>query len=153
MPHEEGHDTRNVVFNAMPEVKDIEDSEFMARWDKIIAAREDAKKALEIARSEKTIGASLDAAVTLYANGETYDFLKSVEAMLKPVFIVSSVSVVNGEGGSFKGETVGVDVTRAGGQKCERCWSYSETVGSDPEHPTLCARCAAVIKEMGIEEN
>ena len=46
------------------------------------------------------------------------------------------------------GETEGLFVTAvlAGGEKCERCWLHDSTVGSDPEHPTLCARCAAAVR-------
>ncbi len=149
MPHDSSCDTRNVIFNDMPSAKGTEDAEFMARWDKIIALREDAKKVLETARSEKVIGASLDASVKLYATGENYEFLASVKPMLKSVFIVSDVELINGEGGDLVGEQgIGVSAVRAEGEKCERCWSYSSTVGQDSEHKTLCSRCAAVIRSL-----
>ena len=35
---------------------------------------------------------------------------------------------------------------KAAGEKCERCWKYSEEVGTDTIHPTLCPRCADVLK-------
>ncbi len=147
MPHDSSCDTRNVIFNDMPQSSGNTDEAFMVRWDRIIALREDVKKALETARTEKVIGASLDARVELYATGDDYNFLCSVADILKAVFIVSEVAVTDGEGGAFAGEQgVGITVLHAHGEKCERCWSYSETVGSDEEHKTLCARCAEVIK-------
>ena len=110
--------------------------------------RDDVNKALENARNEKLIGKSLEAAVTLCCDGELYEFL-SAQQNLPEVFIVSSVSVARGVAGSYQGEVEGlsVSVSRAQGEKCERCWMYSETVGKDQGHPTLCARCAGVIGE------
>ena len=149
MPHDASCDTRNVIFNDMPSAKGTQDEAFMARWAKIVALREDVKKVLETARAEKVIGASLDASVELYAEGADYDFLAEVLPMLKSVFIVSNVTLKNGKGGSYTGtEGVGITALHAEGEKCERCWSYSETVGQDAEHKTLCARCAAVIKSL-----
>ena len=147
MPHDASCDTRNVVFNEMPSAKGNADEAFMARWDKIIAMREDVKKVLETARTEKVIGASLDAKVELFAKGEDYSFLRSAEEILKSVFIVSAVEINEGEGGVAGEQGVGIAVSHATGEKCERCWSYSDTVGTDSEHKTLCARCASVIKE------
>ena len=70
----------------------------------------------------------------------------SAEDMLKTVFIVSKATIENAKGGEFKGDTgIGVTVRHADGEKCERCWTYSETVGKDAAHPTLCSRCAAII--------
>ena len=146
MPHRAGDDTRNVIFNDFPKAVGIADNEFMARWEKIHKVRDDIKKALEIARTAKVIGASLESEVTVFAKGEMYEFLKSAEDMLSTVFIVSKVNLENAEGGEFKGDTgIGVTVKHAEGEKCERCWTYSETVGESVEHPTLCSRCAAII--------
>ena len=75
--------------------------------------------------------------------------MRSVEKELPAVFIVSKVQVQKGSAGGFKGEEVDglfVTVEKADGEKCERCWTYEESVGSDSEHPTLCARCAAILK-------
>ncbi len=153
MPHDSSCDTRNIVFNEMPSAKGDADEAFMARWDKIIALREDVKKVLENARSEKVIGASLDAKVELFATGEDYEFLCSAKNMLKSVFIVSAVEVTDGKGGDYTGEQgIGVTVSHATGEKCERCWSYSDTVGTDGEHKTLCSRCAEVIKSLPKED-
>ncbi|MDE6132349.1 MAG: hypothetical protein K2G04_03095 [Oscillospiraceae bacterium] len=61
------------------------------------------------------------------------------------MFIVSAVEIVSDGSGEFKSDSfegVTYGVERASGDKCERCWVYSETVGTDSEHPTLCSRCA-----------
>ena len=77
-----------------------------------------------------------------------YDFLKSIEDMLTTVFIVSAVNINEGKGGDMQGETgIGVAVKHAEGEKCERCWGFSKSVGECSEHPTLCARCAAIINK------
>ena len=97
--------------------------------------------------SSASLNASLDAKVQLFCEGELYDFVKSVEDELATVFITSQVEVVNGTDGSFTGEVEGLSVTvlPAEGEKCNRCWSFSDTVGSDEHHPDVCARCAAVL--------
>ena len=147
MPHIDGDDVENVVFNELPTKPIIADDEaLIAKWSRIEQLRADVQKALEIARTDKVIGASLEAKVTVYASGEDYELLQNNIAELNSVFIVSETEVENGEGGEYKGEIVGVTVSHAHGEKCERCWSYSDTVGSDSEHPTLCSRCANILK-------
>ena len=150
LPHTEEDDARAVVCNELPRVEAMTavDDGFMARWDRIHAIREDVQKALELARTSKLIGKSLDAKVTLFAQGETAEFLADVQAMLPEVFIVSKVELNTEGNGDFSGELEGLSVTvaHADGEKCCRCWSYTDTVGSDAEHPELCARCAAILK-------
>ena len=154
MPHTSDVDARHVVYNAIPEAKGEYDEAFMARWARIHEMRDDVKKALELARAEKVIGASLDAKVTLYAEGELYDFAESVKDILPTVFMVSDFELQKGQGGSFKGEVEGMSVTatHAEGEKCARCWSFGNTVGKDAQHPTICARCAEVIKTIDFLE-
>ena len=130
MPHASDCDARHVVYNEMPKPTsekygiDVTE-EFIARWDRIHAIRDVVKKALENARAEKTIGASLDAKVTLFCTGELYAFLKSVEDELATVFIVSQVEIVDGEGGTLSYDALGlsVQVDKADGCKCMRCWT------------------------------
>ena len=57
-----------VVFEQMPEAKAAADEAFTAKWDRIMAIRDDVKKVLEQARADKTIGSSLEACLTLYCN-------------------------------------------------------------------------------------
>ncbi|MFU0833722.1 MAG: Isoleucine--tRNA ligase [Oscillospiraceae bacterium] len=149
MPHLSSENADAVMLNDMPTPVDVKaDEDFIAKWDRIHRIRDEVKKALEIARKEKTIGSSLDAAVQLYCTGELYDFVKSVEDELQTVLIVSGVEVLSEGAGTFTGEDLpelSVTVQHAHGEKCARCWCYSDTVGSDSEHPDICARCAKVL--------
>ena len=149
MPHDASRNAENVILNDYPSLTGVNvDDGFAAKWEKLHTLRDDVKKAIENARNQKIIGASLDSEVELFANGETLDFLKENESVLPEILIVSSVKITDGDGGDFHGDmSVGVTVRKAGGEKCERCWSYSDTVGSNAEHPTLCARCAKIISE------
>lgn len=150
MPHDSSRNAESPLFNEIPKPEFIEaDAEFMNKWDRIHSVREDVQKALELARNEKKIGKSLEAKVTLFADGELLEFLNGVEDSLAEIFIVSEVEVAQGKG-NFAGNVEGlsVSISKAEGEKCERCWTFSKTVGECSEHPTLCAKCAAVIKEM-----
>ncbi|MDO5123749.1 MAG: isoleucine--tRNA ligase [Eubacteriales bacterium] len=141
MPHDKNADCGNVVYNDMPEKISLNLSDnFIANWDKIHELRDMVKKEIECAVKEKTIKASLEASITLSAKGEEYDFINSVIDELSAAFIVSQVKLDSETDGELK-----VTVEKAQGEKCERCWAYSDTVGTCAEHPTLCSRCAEVI--------
>ena len=134
-----------VVFEQMPETKAAADEAFEAKWDRIMAIRDDVKKVLEQARADKVIGSALEAGLTLYCSKEVYDFLNAIPMdELADLFIVSHVDLVEGEGG-VKGlvEGLGVSAAHAAGNKCLRCWKYETTVGEDG----LCPRCAKVLKQ------
>ncbi len=122
-------------------------AEFKAKWEQIIAVRDDAKKVLEQARAEKVIGSSLEAVVTLYCSDAMYDALHAISAdELADLMIVSGIDLQKGEGGTAGlVEGLGIAVARAEGEKCERCWKYAHDHGADAAHPTLCARCASEI--------
>ena len=133
-----------VVFEQMPEVTAPSDEAFTAKWDRIMAIRDDVKKALEQARADKKIGSSLEAAVKLYCSSELYDFLNAIPMdELADLMIVSHISLEQGEGG-VKGlvDGLGAQVETAVGQKCLRCWKYHPAVGEEG----LCPRCAKVLK-------
>ena len=150
MPHDDSRNGESPLFNEIPNADFIDaDADFIAKWDRIHDVRTDVQKALELARNEKIIGKPLEASVTLYADGELYDFLKSVEAQLPEIFITSYVFVEKGEG-AVKGDVEGLSITvsKAEGEKCERCWKYSHSVGKNSDHPTLCAHCAEVMSQL-----
>ena len=124
------------------------DDGFLEKWDRIHAVRDVVLKALEEARAAKTIGKSLEAKVTLHCHDEElYGFLEQVKEELAPVFIVSQVTLEKGGEGAFQDGNgqISVDVVHASGAHCPRCWAYSDTVGADPKHPDLCARCAEIV--------
>lgn len=132
-----------------PKVKEeYMDEALQVKWDKFISIRSEITKVLELARRNKTIGHSLDAKVELHATGETLAALKPVENELATLLIVSQAVIVedNTEGEATGLEDLKVVVKAAEGAKCERCWIYSDEVGKDAEHPTLCARCASVVR-------
>lgn len=152
MPHRDGDDTANIVLNAMPKVNLAWAfaEEASSKWDKLIALRDDVNKALEEARKNKVIGKPLEAWVTVYADDETAALLETVPAdELAALCIVSKLRVIRGNGEGMQGENLPVQIAieRASGDKCERCWMYVDSIGQDSKHPTLCARCAAVVGE------
>ena len=147
IPHSSSDNAKSVFLNDMPEKSGIKiDDEFTAKWDLIAELREDVKKALEIKRADKVIGKSLEADVILYADGEIKEAISKFVSELPEIFIVSKVEIKDGEG-EFRGEldSVTVDVIKATGEKCERCWKFSGSVGTHNDHPTLCDRCHSVI--------
>ena len=141
MAHREGDDARNVLFNDMhqPFTDYALDDAAMERWAVIEALRDKVNAALEAARSEKKIGKSLEAAVTVTVP-EAEGWLAETPN-LADLLIVSQVTVQTGS-------EVAVEVRKAEGGKCERCWKVLPAVGADAEHPTLCPRCAAAVRSL-----
>jgi isoleucyl-tRNA synthetase len=147
MPGEREASVHLASFPAMhPEWKN---DELVARWDRIQKVRGDVAKALEQARVAKTIGHSLDAAVVLAADADLHGFLSGYAGELASIFIVSKVELAESLGDdAYAGEGVPglrVKVTAAPGTKCERCWCYSEELGSHADHPAICPKCTAAV--------
>lgn len=120
--------------------KDLE-----SRWERIIGLRQEVSKEMELARREKTIGHPLDATITLFSEGETLDFLKQIDSMLEDIFICSGVGVAEGDGNYGQSEAfpkLRIEVKKAAGAKCPRCWHYREDIGKNTEFPEVCGRCA-----------
>jgi isoleucyl-tRNA synthetase len=115
----------------------------VSKWDALIKVRDAVLKSLDRAREDKLIGSSLEAAVALESRDETLDLLKAYEAQLPALFIVSQVELKEGSA-----DEVAVQVERARGDKCERCWRYTLDIGQDSDFPTICSRCAAAVKEI-----
>jgi isoleucyl-tRNA synthetase len=112
-------------------------------WERLMEVRDLVLKSLEAARQEKFIGAPLEAAVHLAADDGLYSLLKKHAAELPSLFIVSQVSI-----DKHSEKVLSVDVSRAEGVKCARCWKYTSDVGSLAELPSVCAACAATVAEM-----
>lgn len=123
------------------------------KYQRILDVRYEVGRALEKARADKIIGHSLDAKIKLYMEDELFKFLKPLEKELSSLFIVSQ-AIVNLPGekagqNAVKGEELedlSIVIEHAEGQKCERCWSFSTTVGKDKNHRDICERCANNIK-------
>ena len=150
MKHDSSRDARSPLFNDIPTSGYIDiDEAFIAKWDRIHEIRTDVQKALELARKDKKIGKPLEAKVTLFADGELAEFLNSELDALPEIFITSAVEIKSGEG-DVKGDVDGlsVSISKAEGEKCERCWKFSTTVGCNHDHPTLCKECADTMAEL-----
>lgn len=117
-----------------------DNKEIAEKWEKIIKVKNIVAKDLELARAEKTIGNSLDAKVTIYAEGEEYKFLKENEELIKLVLIVSGLEIQ--ENNRKQEEKLGVKVEHATGEKCERCWMYNDHLEDG-----LCPRCKEVLEK------
>jgi isoleucyl-tRNA synthetase len=104
--------------------------------------RDGVLKNLEAARNGKLIGAPLEARVRLSADGSLYPLLEEYARELPALFIVSQVELAHSGDGA-----PGVEVERAAGQKCERCWKYTTDIGSDARFPTICGPCAGAVEE------
>jgi len=115
-------------------------------WTTLRSVRDEVLKALEEARNNKLIGGGLEAQVHVTASEPVYSVLKRYEGQLRYLFIVSAVTLAQRSGNGTGG--VSVEVKKADGAKCERCWNYSTRVGEDVNYPTVCERCSAVLKEI-----
>ncbi|MGI9151864.1 MAG: isoleucine--tRNA ligase [Limnohabitans sp.] len=106
----------------------------MDKWHTVQQVREVANKEIENKRTEGLVGASLQAELVIHCDDATHAALASLGDDLKFVFITSKVALV-------KGSALSVEVNASAATKCERCWHYSDDVGHDAAHPTLCGRC------------
>ena len=126
----------------------VESSDYAQQtdWTTLRSIRDEVLKALEEARNTKLIGTGLEAQVVLTAADPGYSLLQRYAQQLRYLFIVSSVTLAQGSGNGTGG--VQVEVKKAEGAKCDRCWNYSTHVGEDKTYPTVCERCSAVLKEL-----
>ena len=113
-------------------------------WKNIIEVRALANKAIEEKRGAGEVGSSLQAEITISADGATYESLARMEDALRFVFITSQAKVEkqSGSGLNFK-------VAASKHAKCDRCWHYREDVGVSAEHPTICGRCVSNLFGQG----
>jgi len=129
-----------------PKYEPVPDQEaLLSEWEKIREVRDVVLKALEDFRQSGAIGNSLEAKVRIGAWGETLALLRRHEEDLRYIFIVSQVALTEDPSAQ---QAPRVEVMKADGAKCERCWNYSIEVGKDSEYPTICERCRQAIKEM-----
>ncbi len=127
----------------------VEDAKQREGWKILLGVRSEVLKALEDARRSQLIGgANLEAQVAIAAAEPVYSVLKHYQDQLRYLFIVSSATVRQQSSGNGTA-AVTVQVAKADGKKCERCWNYSVHVGENSVYPTVCERCSAVLKELG----
>jgi len=151
--------TSEEAWESMPPFKGKEESvhlemfpAFKEKWlepelceemDRLLVWREAVLKELEKAREEKLIGNSLEAQVTLRVPSSDWNLAQKYMRDLASLFIVSRVVLDEGPGAEL-----GVQVSRAPGEKCQRCWNYSTSVGKSSDYPQFCERCEDVVRKM-----
>ena len=112
------------------------------KMERLLQIRSDIFKALENARSEKTIGKSLEAHVTLQVSAEDHALIEEVfPDTFHQWLIVSKVSFTDAQLPAY--EVCGVQVEKCEGTVCPRCWNITDSDAEDG----LCARCAHVLAE------
>ena len=128
------------------------DEQFEERWELLLKVRGEVSKSLEIARQNKLIGNSLEAAVTLGAPEKLLSFLRQNEAQLQDFFIVSQVELVSSlPAEAYRSpelEGLNILVSRAKGKKCERCWIYDPRTGESTDYPSVCPRCRDALSKF-----
>ncbi len=138
LPHQK---LASVHLAEFPKVSGADNSRLLADWERVFSIRDDVLKALEEARNAKEIGSSLEAKVILRADKETTRFLLNYYEDLRYIFITSQTEV-------HEDDYFAVNIQKADGAKCERCWNYSVRVGESEKYPTVCERCVAALSEI-----
>jgi isoleucyl-tRNA synthetase len=140
----------SVFFASFPEVQEaFMDAELEERWKSLLSLRDEVNKALEMKRAEKFIGNSLEARLTLFLPDEYRKLAADYASFLPMFFLVSSVKISDEnlsdvhEGALIKGLQIRVE--RAVGGKCQRCWNWSESVGTFDDIPEVCDKCYDVV--------
>ena len=157
-----GEKTESVHLTNFPEPEFINDK-LEEKWNRLLPIRDEILKALEKARKDKFIGSSLEAGIGIYAEGEIKTFIEENLELFKTLAIVSHIAVFGAasfeslsdivrEGVWVQRSIPGlvIEIQKAPGEKCERCWTYRTTVGSDSDYPTLCDRCIGHLMEMRV---
>ena len=124
-----------------PKLAGVKDEKLLENWERIYAIRDEVLKKLEESRNAKIIGSGLEAKVILTVDKETMMFLLPFYEDLRYIFIVSQVEV-------HQDEKFGVEIRKADGEKCERCWNYSVRVGEFKEYLTVCERCDEALNQI-----
>lgn len=151
MPHINGENTENILLNDFPNNKFMLNAEKISKWDNIILLREDVNGVLEKARADKLIGKPLEANITISTDEKTKQLFDSYNENLADICIVSKLEFTTTDNSGVSGENISnikILVEKATGEKCERCWIYSGTIGTNENHKTLCTRCADTVEGM-----
>ncbi len=154
LPSFEGK-TTSVHLAPFPTSQTVYMDEGMAsRWDEFRELRDEFLKVLEQARAKKLIGNSLEAKITIIAEAGPEQTLAHFKDSLNDLLQVSEVdwgtNLTDDYTRSEKYPTLFMKVSKAAGEKCERCWRWSTQVGKHPAHPTLCTRCHDVIEAVEV---
>ena len=140
-----GGEEDSVLFHTwheFPSINEKSEEALLKKWQAVREVREAVTAAIEPLRADKSVGSSLQAEVAVTAPDTLAGYLKALGEELRFALLVSEVSVA-------KGDELAVAAKVSGGEKCERCWHYTDDVGSVAAHPTLCARCAENVSGKG----
>jgi isoleucyl-tRNA synthetase len=142
------------LFPDEPGLRSNMDTKTKTEWEKLRALRGEVLQDLERARTRKFINSSLEAKIRLRSNGPYLELLQKHANDLPSLFVVSQAEVgpFDGPVHSDHAEPFHVEVLRADGIKCERCWNYSTHVGENTRYPGVCERCSEALAEIeGLE--
>jgi isoleucyl-tRNA synthetase len=143
--HLPGKRSTSVHLEALPDARQYENEALVATWQRLLTVRETVNAELEQKRKDKVIGTSLGARVSIAANGPIAALLEAHRRDLPMLLIVSDVELTVG---STEGaDDVRVQVEKAGGVKCERCWRFVATVRTEPDWAGICDRCVEALAE------
>ena len=140
-----GGEEDSVLFHTwheFPSINEKSEEALLKKWQAVREVREAVTAAIEPLRADKSVGSSLQVEVAITAPDALAGYLKALGEELRFALLVSEVSVA-------KGDELAVAAKVSGGEKCERCWHYTDDVGSVAAHPTLCARCAENVSGKG----
>jgi len=143
--HMPGQRLASVHLEDFPKVDDLLAPELVADWDRLMQVRDTVNAALEDKRKDKVIGNSLGASVTLTATGPIAALLERYREQLPMLFIVSDLTLNLGE--ATGADSVRVDVGKARGVKCGRCWRFVPSVRTEPDWSGICDRCVEALAE------
>ena len=140
-----GARSKSVHLSEFPDVSGLVDDQLMTAWDRLMKVRDEVNAALEEKRKNKVIGNSLDARVSITANGAAAPLLRQYQSQLPMLFNVSELDlrVASTEGP----DDIRVEVEKASGVKCDRCWRYVASVRTEPEWAGICDRCVEALAE------
>jgi isoleucyl-tRNA synthetase len=141
LPGRDGESVHTSDFPSADELKALHNPVLLERWSRLTALRERVVAQIEPLRKDKQIGSSLQAKVVLTAGDGDLAFLEAYASQLPMLFIVSEVELRASNGSSEPRSDTQVEIGRATGVKCERCWRYVPAVSHDPEWAGLCERC------------
>src|SRR5688572_16313450 len=145
--HLPGPRAASVHLERLPEAATYENAAVLSTWERLLGVREAVNAVLEQKRKDKVIGTSLGARVTITASGPVAALLDAQRRQLPMLFIVSDVVL---RLGAHEGpDQIGVEVEKAHGVKCDRCWRFVSTVRSEPEWAGICDRCVDALGEPG----
>ena len=140
-----GQRSASVHLEEFPKVDHLQAPDIVSVWDRLMEVRGQVNAALEEKRKDKVIGNSLGASVMLTASGPIAALLEQNREHLPMLFIVSDLTL--NLGAADGADEIRIDVGKAHGVKCGRCWRYVPSVRSEPDWSGICDRCVEALAE------